>query len=233
MFLHGGGVAGWMWQRQVEYFGATHQVVVPDLPGHGRSGAAGFTTIAAAADRMAGLIRDLGPARRVGVVGFSLGAQIAVDLASRHQGIVDSAVLVSALVLPLPAARLAGPLLRSAAPLRNRRWFARLQARSMFIPPGMFGDYVRSSGQVSAHSLGNILRENAAYRIPAGWRTSTARTLILAGRQERRVMRRSAAALHAGLPGSELRVLPGCGHGIPLQEPDAFNAITAEWICAR
>ncbi|WNS44880.1 alpha/beta hydrolase [Paenibacillus sp. MMS20-IR301] len=42
LFLHGGGVSGWMWEKQVQYFSSSY-CVVPDLPGHGRSDGADFT----------------------------------------------------------------------------------------------------------------------------------------------------------------------------------------------
>lgn len=36
VFLHGGGVSGWMWDKQVEYFTHYH-CLIPDLPGQGLS----------------------------------------------------------------------------------------------------------------------------------------------------------------------------------------------------
>ncbi|MEH6890050.1 alpha/beta hydrolase [Bacillus sp. JJ864] len=36
LLLHGGGVSGWMWDKQVQYFSRYH-CIVPDLPGHGVS----------------------------------------------------------------------------------------------------------------------------------------------------------------------------------------------------
>lgn len=36
VFLHGAGVSGWMWDKQVDYFTDYH-CVVPDLPEHGLS----------------------------------------------------------------------------------------------------------------------------------------------------------------------------------------------------
>ncbi len=36
VFIHGGGVSGWMWKKQLEYF-TNYHCLVPDLPGHGNS----------------------------------------------------------------------------------------------------------------------------------------------------------------------------------------------------
>lgn len=49
-------------------------------------------------------------------------------------------------------------------------------------------------------------------------------TLLLYGELDVRAPRRVAEALHAGIPGSELVVLPGVGHYVNLEAPEAFNA---------
>ena len=36
LFLHGGGVSGWMWDKQIQHFTSYH-CIVPDLPEHGES----------------------------------------------------------------------------------------------------------------------------------------------------------------------------------------------------
>jgi pimeloyl-ACP methyl ester carboxylesterase len=38
VFLHGGGIAGWMWREQVKSFKAEYHCLVPDLPGLGKNG---------------------------------------------------------------------------------------------------------------------------------------------------------------------------------------------------
>lgn len=48
-------------------------------------------------------------------------------------------------------------------------------------------------------------------------------TLLLAGDQDVRAPLRVAEALHASLPTSRLVVLPGVGHVIPVEAPEAFN----------
>jgi pimeloyl-ACP methyl ester carboxylesterase len=229
VLLHGGGVAGWMWQRQVEHFRRTHHVLVPDLPGHGHSSVEDFTTISGAADAVAGMLeqRGRGP---VNLAGFSLGAQIAVDLVSRRPGLVQRVMVVSALVRPLPGAELGVRAARLAAPLARSRAFARLQARALFIGPDLFEDYFGTSRRISPRTLANVLRANAGFRIPPGWSRTPAQAAVVAGRQERAVMRRSAEALAAALPGSRLLVVPRRGHGIPLQDPAMFNQLLEEWL---
>ena len=72
VFLHGGGVSGWSWQPQIEAF-PDYDLLVPDLPEHGRSLAEAPFTIPDAAVRIADLIRDRGHDGRAHVIGLSLG----------------------------------------------------------------------------------------------------------------------------------------------------------------
>jgi pimeloyl-ACP methyl ester carboxylesterase len=56
VFLHGGGVGGWMWRKQVEALKADYHCLVPDLPEQGKSTQAGPYTTEGAADSVADLI---------------------------------------------------------------------------------------------------------------------------------------------------------------------------------
>ena len=57
IFLHGGNMAGWTWDLQVEAMPGRH-LLAPDLPGYGRNTHEVWPGIAEAADRMAALIRS-------------------------------------------------------------------------------------------------------------------------------------------------------------------------------
>src|SRR5690606_174219 len=80
VFLHGGGVSGWMWKAQVDHFSTDYHCIIPDLPGQGMSQAPkhGFT-IEHCAQAVAELIRARASGRPVTVIGFSLGAQVIVE----------------------------------------------------------------------------------------------------------------------------------------------------------
>jgi len=52
VFIHGGGVSGWMWDKQIEYFCPNFHCLVPDMPEHGRSKNGVQFTINDAADQI-------------------------------------------------------------------------------------------------------------------------------------------------------------------------------------
>jgi pimeloyl-ACP methyl ester carboxylesterase len=221
LLLHGGGVAGWMWEPTREHLGAGYALIVPDLPGHDRSAGEPYRSHDRAVEQLITLLEGRG-AVPVPVVGFSLGAQLAVLLAARRPDLVDRVAVVSAQALPLPAAGPTLAVLGATAGLARREWFARLQAKELFIPPTLIDDYLRTSALITRQTLLAAVGDNIRFTVPPGWAGFPGRALLLAGANERRLMVASAHELHRVRPGSELEIVEGCGHGIPLQRPAWF-----------
>lgn len=220
LLLHGGGVAGWMWEPMRARLDQEHRIVVPDLPGHGRSADETYTSHDDVLPALEKLLEDEG--RPATVVGFSLGAQLAVLLAARRPDLVEDVIVVSAQAVPLRAVGPTLALLGATAGLARQAWFARLQARELFVPPEHLDDYVRTSAGISRETLLNAVGENLRFTPPDEWRDFRGAALILAGSKEKSLMRRSAAALHEAQPLSEREIVDGCGHGIPLQRAAWF-----------
>ncbi|WP_285761647.1 alpha/beta fold hydrolase [Nocardiopsis ansamitocini] len=230
LFVHGGGVAGWMWEHQRAHFSADHHVLVPDLPGHGRSAEQAYTSNRAAAEALAELIAQRTDGGRASVVGFSIGAQVTIELVSRFPHLVNSAVIVSALARPVRVGPLLPGLMAVTAPLARNRLFARAQARALRLPDERFEDYFRDSRAMSRPTLAAIGRENFSFRIPEEWDVQHVPSLIMAGDREPKALLDSVRELHRRAADSELYVAPGLGHGIPLQTPDDFNARVRTWL---
>ncbi|MCD0452035.1 alpha/beta hydrolase [Actinocorallia sp. API 0066] len=93
VLLHGGFLDHTQWDDQVPLFSARHRVIAPDARGHGRSenATAPFRHV----DDLAALLRHLktGPAVLVGV---SMGASTAVDLALEYPDLVAALVVSGA-----------------------------------------------------------------------------------------------------------------------------------------
>lgn len=217
LLLHGGGVAGWMWEPLRTHLGEGVRVIVPDLPGHGRSADETYVSHTATTTALARVLEQEG--RAATVVGFSLGAQLTVQLAALHPDRVRNAVVISAQAVPMRATRPTLALLSATAGLAKREWFARVQARQLFVPDELLDDYLQVSGAISRETLLRSVEENLRFAPPDTWRSYPGAASILVGAKERSLMKRSAALLHASLPHSDLEVVDGCGHGIPLQRP--------------
>jgi len=99
VFVHGAGMAGWMWKKQMDIAGSWRSMAV-DLPDHGLDRGTPFPGIEPVADELATLISERCPGGRAHLVGHSLGAKIVLETLARHPACVTSAVISSALVRP-------------------------------------------------------------------------------------------------------------------------------------
>lgn len=232
LLLHGGGVAGWMWDSLRHQLETGHRVLVPDLPGHGRSAGEPYLSHSATVGALAEVLTAAARHRPTTVIGLSLGAQLAIQLAAGHPDLVDRVVVVSAQAKAMPLTGLTLAALGVTAPLARQRWFATLQARELRIPAHLLEDYLRTSAGLTRQTLVAAVGDNLRFALPAEWSRFGGRALVMAGREEPRLMRDSAAIIHAALPGSELEIVERCGHGIPLQRPEWFNARITAWLDA-
>lgn len=226
LLLHGGGVAGWMWRPTLAALRHPVRALVPDLPGHGRSATEPYRSHDDTVARLEALLEERAPGGAV-VAGFSLGAQLAVLLAARRPELVADAVVVSAQAAPQP---LAGPtlaLLGLTAPLARVPWFARLQARELLVPEALLPEYLAGSAAITRATLLASVGENLRFSVPERWGAGGS-ALVVVGDRERRVMRDSARLLHDAHPRSELRIVPGAGHGLPLEHPERMAAMLDE-----
>ena len=218
LLLHGGGCGGWMWSPLVAELDPGIRLLTPDLPGHDRSGSLPYRSHDDALKLLISLI-DAEASEPVVVVGFSLGAQLAIPLASRRPDLVRAVVVISAQAEPSPFPAPLLSMLGLAAPLARNEGFARLQAKELFVPEALTHDYLRTSRGITRATLLASVGENVRFTIPGEWGAFPGRSLILVGAKERPVMRRSAQRIADALPGSELEIVADCGHGIPLQKP--------------
>ncbi|WP_246171728.1 alpha/beta fold hydrolase [Microbacterium oryzae] len=233
VLLHGGGVAGWMWTDLRARLEATRRVYAVDLPGHGQSLDEPWVSHEETVRKLAAQLAARFPGRRVDLVGFSLGAQLAIQFAATFPHMVAGVVVVSAQATAMPRSDLALRLVKATAGLVRKPWFARLQARALFIPRHLRDAYVQTSAGITEDVLLATVGGNLAFELPSGWSEYRGPALVLVGSRERRVMRDSAELIHRALPGSELEVVERAGHGLPLQRPEWFAERVEAWLAAR
>lgn len=95
VFLHGGGLTAHSWDVVCDIMCRHYRCIALDLRGHGDSAwsPSGDYTLEAHASDVASALSELGLSR-VSIVGQSLGGLTALTVASQHQRIVETLVLV-------------------------------------------------------------------------------------------------------------------------------------------
>jgi pimeloyl-ACP methyl ester carboxylesterase len=234
LFVHGAGMDHSVWPLQARHFAYRGwNALALDLPGHGRSGGELRASIPALADWLWGLIKALdSPA--VHLVGHSMGALIALELAARHRKkIAGIALLGAAPRMPVHPALLEAA--GGAAPLA-----AELICDWGFGPAGHLGGHKAPGSWMLGHAL-RLLAESTGPRLQtdlaacnayAGGAEAAAKlrcpALIVAGAADRMTPAREAAKLAAAIRGAELVTLADCGHMMMIEKPDAtLDALVA------
>ncbi len=222
VLLHGVGLDHRMWDRCVPELTRSHRVSTPDLPGHGAEPAvASDTTLD---DLASAVLRNLpGPCH---LVGFSLGALVAQQIAVRAPESIRSLVLVSSVAQRSPEQsaavrerlRAAGQDFPATAEAAVQRWMtAEWQARE----PGLV-QYLRTT--LLANDLGSYL---ACYRIFATADAELADrirdiptpTLAITGSHDPGSTPGMTEHLATAIPHARAVIVPGAQHLLPLERP--------------
>src|SRR5215213_4490257 len=248
LLVHGLGGSSENWRAVIEPLSREHTVIVPDFPGHGRSGPGGDYSVGGLASSLRDLLLILGH-RRATVVGHSLGGGVAMQFTYQFPEIVERLVLVSSggigpEVSPLlRAATLPGagpfiattaPLLRLLAPRLNRvrrggrapntdlaevaHGYGLLSDRERRLA---FLSTVRSVIGIGGQKVSAVDRLYLAEAVPI---------LIVWGGRDRLVPAHHAEHAHREIPGSRLEVFEGAGHLPQLEEPSRFVEVLERFL---
>lgn len=224
ILLHGGGLSAWSLIPLAELLQENYHVVTPIIDGHGEDGENTFISIEDCALKLIEYIDTECLGKVFALAGLSIGAQIVTEVLSLRNDITEYAVIESALVLPIKGLSMMVPLNKMSYGLIKRRWFSKLQAKSLFVPPDMFGQYYSDSLKMSKQSLINLTLSNGNYGIKKSLSETHAKVLIVVGSKEIGIMRKSAKLLNEAIPNSKLYVASEMGHGeISLRFPQKYK----------
>jgi len=234
VFLHGGRLSGWSWDPVVERMRRRHHCLVPDLPQYGKSFQQGPFEMSRAADAVAELIRSRAGTGRAHVVGFSLGAQVGIQLMANEPTLADRAVLCGTFINTLPGVSLTqnllGALTRSTPLpwLMNRQWIARHAG----LPEAQYEHYREDVRRMTDAHTAHIVMASAGFTVPVGLDESEVPTLFLSGEKERKFVRHWAATLAQTMPNGVDGVVNRMPHDWPLSHPDLFASTISDWLSA-
>lgn len=213
LLLHGGGLSWWNYREAAALLADRFHVILPILDGHGGSDRP-FTSVEENAKAIIACIDANFGGHITMIGGLSLGANIALAVLSERSDIAECALIESPSLLPMKCtAAMVEPLFSAAYPLIGKRWFAKLQFKSLRIDPSLFEEYYADTCRISRQDLIAFTKANCLPHLQEGISASRANMLIVAGSRERPSMRRSAKLLSESLPSARLEILQGFFHG--------------------
>ncbi|WP_339249305.1 alpha/beta hydrolase [Sporosarcina sp. FSL W8-0480] len=230
VFLHGGGVGGWMWDRQADYF-TNYHVLIPTLQGHGDRSDETIFSIRENAVEVIKLITEKKKGEDVHIIGFSIGAQICLEILSLAPTLINSAMVNSAVVIPTKyMIPFITPTIKMTFPLIKNKTFAKAQAKQLYMDGDFFTKYYEDSLRMNPSTLIAVLKENMAFKLPEKISNSTARILVTAGEKEKGLVKKSVQKIVDGNQKGETFFVSGIGHGFPVAKPQLFNRVLKDWI---
>src|ERR1700741_1217746 len=230
VLIHGAGFDHTSWALHSRWFAHNgFSVLVPDMPGHGRSEGPALASIADMADWTAALLGAAG-ASKAHLIGHSMGSLIALETAARHPAKVSALHLIGT-----AATMTVGPDLLKAAEANDHSavdmvsiWGLGASAElGGSLAPGLWmhsgAQRVLEQGRPgvlfndlsACNSYQNALTAAAGIKVPA--------TFIL-GERDMMTPAKAGKALAAALPNSRTVVLRGAGHMMMVERPDELLA---------
>ena len=216
VLMHPGGVDSRVFASLVPGLAQTFEVFCPDRRGHGRTPdvAGPISYDLMARDTVAFLQQVIGgPAT---LVGHSDGATVALLTALARPDLVTSLVFVSG-VFHHDAWALGALDLDQ----QTKDGFRDFHAEVAPDGPGAFEVLDAKLDRMHREEPTLTVTDLAGYPGPA---------LVMIGDEEDEIPLGHMVALRAGLPDAQLAVVPGAGHGLPLDRPELFTLLVTEFV---
>lgn len=228
LLLHGAGLDHTVWTLVARHF-ARHgrNVIVPDLPGHGRSAGQGCVSIAAMADWILGLLDALG-IDKTALAGHSMGSLVALECAARYPERITALAMVGTTV-PMPVSETIlddSRANRHAAFDMLTQWgFSKRHQYGGNSNPGIW--MIGATLRLFERSRPGVLHAdmNACNAYVEGLeRAAVVRcpVLLVLGSDDRLTPPRSTRALQQALASADVRVLADSGHSLMVEAPNAL-----------
>ena len=220
--LHGSGTDGIVWSYQRSRLSSKYRIIVPDLPGHGRSGGQPLDSAHAYAAWLEDFCRVLDLSSFF-LLGHSFGGAIVQEYARCHPHRVRGMVLAG-----------------TGTHFKLSHTYRALCERGM--PPGADGTAVYESLPEPFKSSYQLLRSQSSGPLHADlfaaaqfdssdWVGSIkVPALVIWGGRDEITPREFPEELAGKLPGSRLHIINGAGHVVMIDARNEFNRAVADFI---
>ncbi|MGZ4197437.1 MAG: 2-succinyl-6-hydroxy-2,4-cyclohexadiene-1-carboxylate synthase [Solirubrobacteraceae bacterium] len=229
VFLHGFTHTGRSWQPAIAALGERYTSVAEDIRGHGDASAREPVTLGAVIDDVLAGAPD-----RFTLVGYSMGGRVSLHVALAAAAVerVDRLVLIGASPgIADPVARqerrradeqLADEIERSSIEEFARRWAQTPVLAG--LPPAVLAAAHADRLRSTPAGLARALRGLGTGALPSLWdrlgELPMPVTLVVGERDSK--FRGIATEMAGGIPAADVVVVPGAGHAVHLESPEAI-----------
>lgn len=213
ILLHGGGLSWWNYKEVAELLQQKYHIIIPVLDGHSESDRP-FTSIENNAAEIIEYIDSNFGGSVTMIGGLSLGGQILVEILSQRSNICKAAVIESALIIPMKTTyHLVKPMIEMSYGLIKKRWFAKLQFKSLKIKNELYDEYYKDTCNISKENMISFLKANAGYVVKKELSNTQSKVFVFVGQKEQTKMINSAYKLNKMISNSTLEIKKNMYHG--------------------
>jgi 3-oxoadipate enol-lactonase len=213
------------------------RVIVPELPGFGRSQAVGGG-LADIADRIAEAVRDGASGEDAIVLGNGYGGFVALQMAIRHPGIARRLILADSGAAFPEAGRQAFRNMAAASKAKGLAAISDVAMRRLFAPEFQQAhpELMRDRREAFLKTDPEVFRAACAQLAELDLRGELAKvkmpTLVVVGEQDEATPPPMSHELAALLPDARLKIIAGCAHVPQLQSPGLFLEAISDFLPA-
>jgi len=219
LFIHGSGGDGTVWDRQLQDIAARCTVIVPDLPGHGKSAG----PLPSSARQYAHWVRDL--AERLDLsflflIGHSLGGAIVQEYARAYPD------MTAGIVLAASGTRFGTSPEHLRLLEQNFLQAVKISCDRAYgpgVPPRLYQqgfDMLVGNGKETLLADINVC---ACFDSSPWLGSLAAPALVVCGQDDAITPCDLSREVAANLPGCRVLFVPGAGHMVMQEAPEAFN----------
>ena len=213
------------------------RVIVPELPGFGRSLAVNGG-LAAIADRMAEAVKDGSLGEGAIVLGNGYGGFVALQMAIRHPGIATRLILADSGAAFSDPGRQAFRNMAAAASASGLAAITDVAMRRLFAPefqaehPDLMRDRREAFLKTDPEVFGAACAQLAELDLRGELAKVKVPVLVMVGEHDEATPPPMSHELAALLPDARLKILAGCAHVPQLQSPGLFLEAIGEFLPA-
>lgn len=226
LLLHGAGALDTFCRQYC--FSDKYHLVVPHLAGAGKA-AAEIYEPEKTVEELFTVIKTLHK-NRIGVIGHSLGGQIAIMLVSKNPELFNFAVFLSAWVNPKPKTiRMYCSLAGLSAKMLHWRWLVQIQGKYWNYTKKQADNMTEYSKQITPQVYRSFFTNTLDLSRLSEYQAVTIPMLAICGSREVKDMKDSLKQL-AQNPNCRTITLQGVNHDFPMRNAMQLNSILKQFI---
>lgn len=205
-----------------------YHIIVPHITGYGKEAENVFTTRKAVED-IVEVIRNQN--KKVVLIGFSLGAQIAFRIANEVPELLLGAILVSPwLIKDKESVQYVTKMNEKPFRMLQKRWFCKIVEMMNGLPKKQRNEFVEYMQKVQLETIRNSVDNGITLETTPEFGKNSVPILAIAGAKEQDVMKQSVIGLAANNPNCKYEIWEKAAHNIPTVFAKRFNEKIVEFV---